>query len=111
MIKEVKFIFVLVFFAGATANAQQPMVKMTSPAPSFAMQATNVSMSAGGQVKDDLFAGTEKFANGAKEVTEINLDSKTMGMVGSKKVGDDIARKMNFMVIHTYTYDKPGMYS
>jgi hypothetical protein len=63
------------------------------------------------QVKDDLFAGTEKFAAGATDVTEINLDPKMMGMVGGKK-GDvsGLARKMKFIVIHTYTYDKPGMY-
>jgi len=63
------------------------------------------------QVKDDLFAGTEKFAKGASDVTEVNLDPKMMGMVPvGKKGGSDLARKMKFMVIHTYTYDKAGMY-
>jgi hypothetical protein len=62
------------------------------------------------QVKDDLFAGTEKFAKGASDVTEINLDPKMMGMVG--KGGDSgLARKMKFMVIHTYEYPKAGMYN
>lgn len=63
------------------------------------------------QVKDDLFAGTEKFAKGASDVTEVNLDPKMMGMVPvGKKGGSDLAHKMKFMVIHTYTYDKVGMY-
>lgn len=63
------------------------------------------------QVKDDLFAGTEKFAKGASDVTEVNLDPKMMGMVpAGKKGGSDLAHKMKFMVIHTYTYDKAGMY-
>ena len=63
------------------------------------------------QVKDDLFAGTEKFAQGASDVTEVNLDPKMMDMIPDKKSGSaDLARKMNFIVIHTYTYDKPGMY-
>ena len=68
------------------------------------------------QVKDDLFSGAEKFAQGASEVTEINLDPSTMGMVGrgpfmDKGKDGGIASKMNFMVIHSYKYDKPGMYS
>jgi len=73
-----------------------------------AMQVANVSM--GPQVKDDLFAGAEKFAQGASEVSEINLDPKTMGMIGHGKDGG-LAGKMNFMVVHSYKYDKPGMYS
>jgi hypothetical protein len=60
------------------------------------------------QVKDDLFAGTEKFAQGAKDVTEINLDKNMLGMV--PKGDSDMARKMDFVVVHSYTYDKPGMY-
>jgi hypothetical protein len=63
------------------------------------------------QVKDELFAGTEKFATGATDVTEINLDPKTMGMVGKTDGKDgDLAKKMRTMVIHTYKYDKPGLY-
>ena len=65
---------------------------------------------AGAQVKDDLFAGTEKFSTGATDVTEINLDPKMLGMVGGKGDVSGLARKMKFIVIHTYTYDKPGMY-
>jgi hypothetical protein len=62
------------------------------------------------QVKDDLFAGTEKFAQGAKDVTEVNLDPTMLGAVGGKGDKADLAHKMDFMVIRTYTYDKPGMY-
>src|SRR5947209_498720 len=62
------------------------------------------------QVKDDLFAGTEKFAQGAKEVTEVNLDKNMLGMVSHGKHGEDIAGKMDFIVVHTYEYEKPGMY-
>ena len=61
------------------------------------------------QVKDDLFAGTEKFAAGASVVTEVNLDPKMMGMVHGGGAGD-LAHKMKFMVIHTYEYPKEGMY-
>jgi hypothetical protein len=61
------------------------------------------------QVKDDLFAGTEKFAAGASDVTEVNLDPKMMGMLG-KGTSADLAHKMEFIVVHSYSYDKPGMY-
>jgi len=61
------------------------------------------------QVKDDLFAGTDQFAKGASNVTEINIDPKMMGMLG-KSTSADLAHKMEFIVVHSYSYDKPGMY-
>jgi hypothetical protein len=74
-----------------------------------------VSMGEAGQVKDDLFAGTEKFAQGASDVTDVNLDKNMLGWVGKGKgegkgSGSDLAHKMEFVVVHSYTYDKPGMY-
>lgn len=69
-----------------------------------------VPVAGGGQVKDDLFAGTEKFAQGASDVTEINLDPKAMRMVPNNGKDAPLAQKMRYMVIHTYKYDKPGMY-
>ena len=62
------------------------------------------------QVKDDLFAGTEKFANGASDVTDVNLGPDMLGMVGGKH-GGDVAHKLNFMVVRTYEYPRAGMYS
>jgi hypothetical protein len=58
--------------------------------------------------KDDLFAGTEEFAKNASDVTEINMDPQSLGMVG----GSDGARahRMVLNVVRTYSYDKPGMY-
>jgi hypothetical protein len=64
-----------------------------------------------GQAKDELLAGTEKFAQGASRVTEINLDPTTMGMVGrSHGPHSDLANKLTLMVVHSYGYEKPGMY-
>ena len=60
------------------------------------------------QVKDGLFEGTEKFAQGAKEVTEVNMDKNMLGMV--PKGDSAVAGRMDFIVVHSYTYDKPGMY-
>jgi hypothetical protein len=62
------------------------------------------------QVKDDLFDGTEKFAKGASDVTSVNLGPDMLGMVSGKH-GGDVAHKMNFMVVRSYTYPHEGMYS
>jgi hypothetical protein len=62
------------------------------------------------QVKDDLFAGTEKFAAGASDVSDVNIGPDTLGMVSGKH-GGDIAKKMNFMLVRSYTYPKAGMYN
>ncbi|HEX3569680.1 MAG TPA: DUF4252 domain-containing protein [Acidobacteriaceae bacterium] len=69
-----------------------------------------VSISSGAQTKDELFAGTEKFAQGASESTEINLDPDTMAMMDSHHKNAELAKKMKFMTVRTYEYDKPGMY-
>jgi hypothetical protein len=60
--------------------------------------------------KDDLFAGTEKFAKGASDVSDVNIGPDTLGMVSGKH-GGDLAKKMNFMLVRSYTYPKPGMYN
>lgn len=60
-------------------------------------------------VKDDLFAGTEKFAKGATDVQEITMDPNTLGMVEGKDSSK--AHGMKLSVVRTYTYDKPGMYN
>jgi len=62
------------------------------------------------QVKDELFAGTEKFAAGASDVSDVNIGPDMLGMVSGKH-GGDIAKKMNFMLVRSYTYPKPGMYN
>src|ERR1700712_4689321 len=55
------------------------------------------------QVQDDLFAGTDKFAKGAKSSTEVNLDKNMLAMAGKfmdndgdgdgDKQGKDLAKK------------------
>ncbi len=59
--------------------------------------------------KDDLFAGTEVFAKGASDITEITMDPDTLNLVG----GPDERRAHNMVlnVVRTYSYDKPGMYN
>lgn len=92
------------------AGAQEIVINPGTAVPGVEMQ-TGGALVRVGQVKDDLFGDTSKFANGASEVTEINLDPKSMSMVGQDhgKEGS-MARKMKTMVIHTYKYDHPGAY-
>src|ERR1017187_7466073 len=95
--------------AGLTVRAQQVIVQ--APTQAGVQLQVGGSVVTVGQVKDDLFAGTEKFAKGASDVTDINLDPKMMGMIPGSAGVAGLARKMKFMVIHTYEYPKAGMYS
>jgi hypothetical protein len=93
-----------------TALAQIPMVHpVVTVEPAISVHPKLMFVGAA-QAKDDLLAGTEKFAQGASKVTEINLDPSTMGMMDEHGRDADMARKMDLMVVHTYAYDKPGMY-
>jgi hypothetical protein len=70
----------------------------------------------GPQVKDDLFAGADKFSHGASSSTEVNLDSKMLGMAakfaGDDKGGDgDLVKKLQFVIVRSYEYEKPGEYN
>lgn len=74
-------------------------------------------MAAGGawgdeQVKDDLFAGADKLAEHAKSSDEVNLDGKMLGAAGNTTGGDhkELLKKMDFVVIHSYTYAHKGDY-
>ncbi len=64
---------------------------------------------------DPMLAGADKFEQGAKEVTEVNLD-KSMLAMAAKFVGHDDADakrlmgKMDFVYVRSYEYAKPGQY-
>ena len=62
-----------------------------------------------GQVNDPLLAGTEKFAKGAKEASEINMDQNTLRAMGGGDQGN-LTKKLDFVVVRSYEYDQPGMY-
>lgn len=67
------------------------------------------------QVKDDLFAGADKFSHGAKSSTEVNLDSRMLGMAskftGDDKDSGDLVKKLQFVIVRSYEYEKPGQYN
>jgi hypothetical protein len=103
--------------ARAQQAAIQPAVAYTGPA----IYATEVAQTNGNhgnesrgndsRVQDDLFSGTGKFAQGASEVTEINLDPSTMSLLGMSTGREGaMASKLRMMTVHTYKYEKPGMY-
>jgi len=81
---------------------------VVAPHPGKSQMTIAAAMTGEAQVKDDLFAGVEKFAQGASEVSDVNLDKNMLAMV--HKGGDGRASKLEFIVVHTYSYDKPGMY-
>jgi hypothetical protein len=109
MTKTVQLVLAIAVVGGSMATAQHGAINSVTTVPGIKMQTANASKAT--QVKDDLFADTVKFSHGASSVTEINLDPTTMSMVGSKPGQNaDLARKMSMVEIHTYKYDKPGMY-
>lgn len=77
---------------------------LLSPAAARAQTSTPATMQ-----KDDLFAGTEKFAKNASDVTELNMDPQSLNMVQGKDAHR--AHRMVLNVVRTYEYDKPGMYN
>lgn len=70
---------------------------------------TAMAQGTSSMVKDDLFAGTEKFAKGASDVTEVIMDPDTLDMVDGKEAKR--AHNMLLNVVRTYEYEKPGMYN
>ena len=73
------------------------------------------------QVKDELFAGADKFSHGAKSSTEVNLDRKMLAMA-AKFAGSDsddkdnkddakLVNKLEFVIVRSYEYEKPGGYN
>jgi hypothetical protein len=114
--KTIQVVLAIVLVTTAAANAAEPKIKIKIKVRPFiilaglSLQVQNVSM--GAQVKDDLLNGTEKFAQGASKVTDINLDPTTMGLISSHHGPDaDMADKLDLIVIHSFSYDKPGMYN
>ena len=83
------------------------------------MQARMLPMLQGGAVgtggrseagmKDDLFAGTEKFAKGATEATEVNQDPDDLDEVHGQHAAR--AHRMLLNSVHHYEFEKAGMYS
>ena len=113
--KAIHSVLAVAIFAAATAQAEEPKIKINVRVrPALVMADLSIQLekaSFAAQVRDDLLSGAEKFAQGATSVAEINLDPTTMGMLGNNHGHNaDLARKLDFMVIRSYTYDKPGMY-
>jgi len=117
--KTIRWVLAMALLAAATANAMEPKIKVkvkVKPYLSLNLVSARLAMqvkyvAAGAPVKDDLFAGFEKFAQGASAVTEINLDPTTMQILGANRGPNaELARKLSLVAIRSYSYDKPGIY-
>src|SRR5579875_3266930 len=111
----------LLLCTGGTLSGQQPV--LSAATRSSLHRVSNAQLEAAPEVpeappagqnttapmKDDLFAGTEKFAKGASDVTEVDMDPDSLNLVGGPEAGR--AHRMVLNVVRTYTYDKPGMYN
>jgi hypothetical protein len=70
--------------------------------------------------QDDLFNGTDAFAKDAKGVTEVNLDKRMLAMMdkfvsstataNNEKAELNLAKKMDFVYVRSYEFEKPGQY-
>ena len=103
-------------WASAQTNLVPPAAhyRVASMSSTDGVMLTQVAEPEGGQnsqalPKDDLFAGTEVFAKGASDITEITMDPNSLDLVGGND--EHRARNMVLNVVRTYTYDKPGMYN
>ncbi|HEY0784224.1 MAG TPA: DUF4252 domain-containing protein, partial [Acidobacteriaceae bacterium] len=66
--------------------------------------------------QDNVLAGVDKFAQGAKEANEVTLDKKMLGLAGGfmgKKDGNASAmmQKLDSVMVRNYEYAAPGQYS
>ena len=64
---------------------------------------------------DPMLAGAERFEQGAKEVTEVNLDKSMLAMAARFMGSDDadakrLMSKMDFVYVRSYEYAKAGGY-
>jgi len=113
MIATIQLMIAIAATPVAMANAQSIRTQINPESAVTIAAATNAIAGSGfGALpqKDELLAGTEKFAQGARSVTEINLDPTTLSMMSNHGRDAELAHKMTLMVVHTYSYDKPGMY-
>jgi len=113
MIPTIQLMIAMAATPVAMANAQSIRTQINPESAVTIAAATNAIAGSGiGALpqKDELLAGTEKFAQGARSVTEINLDPTTLSMMSNHGRDAELAHKMTLMVVHTYSYDKPGMY-
>ena len=97
-----------VLSAAATHASMRPVVAQVEPGSGIP-DPPSPGQGSSPELKDDLFAGTEKFAKGASDVTEVTMDPNSLDMVNGTE--GHKAHRMVLNVVRTYTYDKPGMYN
>lgn len=108
--------------AGFTVAASQLVAQTAAtgadaaPAPVVVPVASPVPAKESSSDGDSLFAGTERFETGTKNVTEVNLDKNMLAMAarsgGESKNNSlgNMAGKMDFVYVREYEYPRPGLY-
>jgi hypothetical protein len=84
------------------------------PAVTYAAQPAD---DPGAAQQDDVLAGVDKFAQGAKESNEITLDKNMLGLAGGMMLGKkgdpkakELMQKMDSVMVRNYEYAAPGQY-
>ena len=81
-----------------------------------AQPAPSVDEPDGAAQQDDVLAGVDKFAQGAKDSSEVTLDKRMLGLAGSMISGKSDAKarglmqKMDSVIVRDYEYAAPGQY-
>jgi hypothetical protein len=63
------------------------------------------------QNTDPLFAGVDQFSKNSTNTTDVNLDKNTLALAGMGKHDDGVAKKMDYVSVHTFEYPKEGDYN
>lgn len=63
------------------------------------------------QTTDPLFAGVDQFSRNSTSTTDVNLDKNALQLAGMGKKDDGMAKKMDFVSVHTFEYPKEGDYN
>ena len=63
------------------------------------------------QNTDPLFAGVDQFSKNSTDTTDVNLDKNTLALAGMGKHDEGIAKKMDYVSVHTFQYPKEGDYN
>ena len=96
-----------VALVGGAARAQEPAVE--AAVQTVGLEKTKPILN------DPLLEGTERFAQGATEVTEVNLDKNMMAMAAkfldkSDAEAQRLMKQMEFVNVKSYEYGKAGAY-
>ncbi len=63
------------------------------------------------QNTDPLFSGVDQFSRNSTNTTDVDLDKSTLALAGMSKQDAGMAKKMDYVSVHTFEYPKEGDYN